>query len=359
QPVMRLSGWFGEENLITRFADVEAILGDPLTFSSQANARGIGLVMGRTLLELDGTAHLQLRKTIAPFFSLRALASRIEPIVRATAAELIDDLSGFEPVDLVAQLTFTYPLRVIARTLGIPIADYASFHHRAIDLISVGDDPPRGLGAAQWLRQYLRPLLDERRAARRDDLLSMLVEARVGDTALTDDEVISFLLLLLPAGAETTYRLLGSTLFALLSHDNALEEVRADRRKLADAIEETLRWESPVQFVSRQTTAPVTIAGTALEAGEILFVAIGSANRDERRFDRPDQFDLHRQRVEHLAFGLGPHYCAGSHLARLETTVAITALLDRFPQLRLDPDQPARIVGLAFRSPDRLPVRLH
>jgi cytochrome P450 len=169
--------------------------------------------------------------------------------------------------------------------------------------------------------------------------------------------VLSFLRLLLPAGAETTYRLIGSVLFALLAHPDAMAAVQGDRSSLALAIEETLRWESPVQYVSRETTAPTELSGIALPEGAYLSIAIGSANRDERQFDEPDRFDLHRRNDDHLAFGFGPHFCAGSHLARLEATIALTALLDRLPRLRLEPEAQARIVGLAFRSPDRLPVR--
>jgi cytochrome P450 len=169
--------------------------------------------------------------------------------------------------------------------------------------------------------------------------------------------VISFLRLLLPAGAETTYRLTGSILFALLTHRDQLAEVRADARLLDQAIEETLRWESPVQYVSREVTEEVELDGYAIPAGGLAMLAIGSANRDETRFAHPERFDMHRSnKADHVAFGFGEHFCAGSHLARMEARIAVSALLERLPNLRLDPSQESRIVGLAFRSPNQLPV---
>jgi cytochrome P450 len=133
--------------------------------------------------------------------------------------------------------------------------------------------------------------------------------------------------------------------------------VRADRAALELAIDETLRWESPVQYVSRETTVPVELAGVAIPAGHLVSAALGSANRDERVYPDPDRFDLHRTADEHLAFGFGQHFCAGSHLARAEARIALSALLDRLPNLRLEAGEACEMLGLAFRSPDRLPVR--
>ena len=158
--------------------------------------------------------------------------------------------------------------------------------------------------------------------------------------------MISFLCLLVLAGAETTYHLLGSALFAMLRDPALLASVRADRRRIAAVLEETLRWESPIQIVTRMAMDDVEIAGTRIERGRELVLGIGSANRDETHFPDPDRFDVDRRGAAHLAFGLGRHYCAGSRLAILEATVAINALLDRFDDLRLDPR-----VELAARSP--------
>ena len=215
----------------------------------------------------------------------------------------------------------------------------------------------KGLEAAQKIVDYLRPILEERRREPREDLVSTLLHTEVEGERLTEEEVLGFLRLLLPAGAETTYRLTGSLIFALLSHPAVLEEVRADRTVLPLAIEETLRWESAVQYVSRETAVDTEVAGVALPAGTLLMLAIGSANRDETRFARPDSFEPRREDVSaHLAFGFGEHFCLGSNLARLEATAALTALLDRLPNLRFEPGKASTIVGMAFRSPDHLPV---
>jgi cytochrome P450 len=356
QPVVPVQSVMGLSYLVTRYDDVLAILKNAVLYSSRANARGIGIVMGRTILEMEGTEHVRQRNIVAPFFMGKALRGELPGTIAAAAQHLIDGFAGDGTADLVAQFTFTFPLRVMTHIIGIPVEDYEEFHCWALDLISVGDDPPRGLAASQAIVDYLRPVLAKRRAEPAGDLLTRLVEAEVDGSRLTEEEILSFLRLLLPAGAETTYRLLGSALFALLAHPALLDEVRADRSRLDAVIEETLRWESPVQYVARETTAPVVLAGAELPAGAMLSVALGSANRDERHFADPDRFDVERTPNDHVAFGFGQHFCAGSHLARLETRIALDALLDRLPNLRLDFNQEAQVVGLAFRSPDRLPV---
>jgi cytochrome P450 len=186
--------------------------------------------------------------------------------------------------------------------------------------------------------------------------MSTLVHAEVDGHRLTDEEVYGFLRLLLPAGAETTYRLISTALFALLTHTDQLDETRHDRSKVERPIEETLRWESPVQFAARETTAATCLAGVDLPAGAQVLAALGAANRDERRFPNPDRFDIHRDASDHVAFGFGRHFCLGSHLARLEARTAINAVFDRLPNLRLDRSYTPYVVGLAFRSPKRLPV---
>jgi cytochrome P450 len=357
QPVIVLRGPLGDTALISRYGDVTSSLKDAETFSSRGNARGIGLVMGRTILEMEGREHLRQRRLVTPAFSPRALRSGLDEVIASIVHRLIDDFARDGRADLVAQFTFTFPLRVMAHVMGLPIQDFEQFHHWALDLIAIADDPARGFAAAERIVDYLRPILEERRREPLGDLLSTLVQAEVEGERLTEEEVLSFLRLLLPAGAETTYRLTGSAIHALLSHPEVLEEARARRDALDLAIEETLRWEAPVQYVSREVTRDVEVSGTLLQAGQLCMMAVGSANRDEERFRDPDRFDIHRSDVaDHVAFGFGEHFCLGSNLARLEARIALDALLDRLPNLRLAPDEEHRIVGLAFRSPDRLPV---
>jgi cytochrome P450 len=356
-PVLAVDGIFGRGYLVTRYDDVLAVLKDPVRYSSQANARAIGLVMGRTIIEMDGTDHRRHRNVIAPAFAPRSLRGDVPETIDRVAHHLIDQFVRCGRAELVADFTFTLPIRVFAeRFFRIPVADHERFHQWALDLVSIADDPPKAFAAAQAIADYLRPILRERRAAPGDDLLSALAHAEVDGERLTEEEVVSFCRLLVPAGTETTYRLIGNTLFALLTHPEQLEAVRADRTKLEAAITETLRWEAPVQYVSRAPTAPVQLGGVEVPAGAPLTCALGSANRDERHYDDPDRFDIGRRPDDHLAFGFGKHVCAGSRLAHLEARIALDALLDRLPNLRLDPGAACGVVGLAFRSPDRLPV---
>lgn len=356
QPVIAIRGLIGNSFLVTRYDDVLGVLKDADTFSSRGNARGIGLVMGKTILEMEGKEHVRHRRLIAPAFGPTAVRETLPPVIESIAHELIDGFARRGQADLVADFTFTFPMRVVAHIIGVPMEDYAAFHRWGLALISIGDNPAGAFEAAEKITAYLRPLLEDRKRRPRGDLLTTLVHAEVEGERLTDEEVLGFLRLLLPAGAETTYRLIGSALFALLTHPGAIEAVLANDDALDAAIEETLRWESPVQFVSRETTRPVKLAGADLPQGSLVMAALGSANRDESHYEEPDRFVLDRRPADHLAFGFGQHYCVGSHLARLEARIALRALLGRLRDLRLRREEPARIVGLAFRSPDRLPV---
>ncbi len=357
-PVALVDGIFGQHYLVTRYDDALAVLKDANTFSSRANARGIGLVFGRTILEMEGEEHNRFRRLITPALSPHALRNgTLGKQIEAIAHDVVDRFCHQGSADLISQFAFSFPIRVFAEQfLSLPSGDADRFHHWALDLISIADHPHLAFAAAQAIVEYLTPIVARRRKSPGDDLISALATAEVGGERLTDEEILSFCRLLLPAGAETTYRLIGSALFALLSYP-ALQTTLLEQRDLIPALlEETLRWESPVQYVTRETTREAMLSGTRLVPKMLVSVALGSANRDERKFPDPDCFDLNRSPDGHLAFGFGQHYCAGSHLARFEATIALNVLLDRLPDLRRNPGCPGRIVGLAFRSPDQLNV---
>jgi len=356
-PVLPVGWMVGETWFVTRYDDVREALRNDALYSNRSNAKTISLVMGRTIVEMDGKEHLRHRGLVTPALAPRALRGDFPELVASLAHELIDGFATRGSADLVAEFSFTYPLKVFARILGLPDEDWAQVHRWAIDLIGIQRDPIRGLAASRTLAEYLTPFLAARRAEHTGDLISRLAHAEVEGARLTDEEVVSFLRLLVVAGAETTYHLIGSALFALLTNPEQLEEVTADRSLLPAVFDEALRWESPVQIVTRETLAPVALSGVDVPEGAQLTLAVGSANRDESRFPDPDRFDLHRAPSEHMAFGYGKHYCAGSRLAELEARVALDALLERLPGLRLEPGADCGIVGLAFRGPDRLPVR--
>jgi cytochrome P450 len=345
---------------VSRYDDVIAVLRDHERFSSRSNTeRGIGIVIGRTLIGMDGHEHLKHRGLITPSLAPRSLRGEFPRIVASIAETVIDTFSARGAADLASDFTYVYPLRVFTEILGLPPENVRTFHDWAVDLSMVATDPARGFAAVKAMTAALAPLVAQKRARPGNDLISELAGASVDGEHLSDPEVISFLFLLVLAGAETTYHLLGSALLALLRDPALMAAVRADRSRIPAVLEETLRWEAPIQIVSRMATQDVEIAGTRIAGGCDLVLGIGSANRDDSRFPEPDRFDVDRSHDSHLAFGLGRHYCAGSRLAILEATVAIDALLDRFADLALDPRaRPPRVTGVAFRGPDHLRVRL-
>jgi cytochrome P450 len=307
---------------------------------------------------MDASAHTVHRGLVANAFRPQSIRRYGEKLVQPVVDELVDDIRRSGPgAELVSALTSHYPLIVITRMLGVPVRDYAQFHQWSLDLIGYRPEAPeRGLAASRALKQYLAPILAERRAEPQDDLISELVLAEVEGQRLSDDDIYGFCLLLLPAGAETTFRLLGNMLFALLTHPDQLEEVKADRSQVVWALEETLRWEPPLIGTARKAMRAATMRGVEIPAGSMVSVMVGPANRDENHYPDPDRYDMHRRADDHLAFGLGKHFCLGYHLARLEVQTAIHALLDRLPNLRLDPREECWIQGVSFRSPNRLPV---
>jgi cytochrome P450 len=344
--------------VITRYDDCLAVLKDADTFSSGSN-REVGNFMGRTIIEMDGKEHTRHRALVQQAFVPKGMDGLI-PILTALVNELIDRFRGARRVDLVEQFTEPFPIQVIAHVLGIPLQDYQTFGRWAVDLIGFSRDPVAGRAASNAVHDYLLPIVRARRAAPRDDVISRLVTGTVDGEGLSDDEVISFCRLLMPAGAETTFRLIGNLMVALLSErETRWERVRADRDLVRWAIEETLRWETSVLMVSRETTRPTEMRGVPIGARELISVVVASANRDEDHYENPDVFDLDRRAEDHLSFGFGRHHCLGYHLANLEARTAVGALLDRVPNLRLDPEAaPPQITGLAFRSPKALHVRI-
>ena len=224
-------------------------------------------------------------------------------------------------------------------------------------IINVAADPDNGLKASAAMLEYLTEHVEARRRAPGTDLISDLVTSEMDGEMLSDEEIYSFLRLLLPAGAETTYRASGNFLFGLLTHPDQLDALRADRSLMPHAVEEAIRWESPLLITSRRATRDVELAGVEIPEGTAVIANIGSANHDESRWDHPEDFDIRREPQPQIAFGVGPHMCLGMHLARLELKVAVNRLLDRLPNLRLDPDgDDPHIHGERFRSPTSLPV---
>jgi len=344
---------------VTSYELARQVLTDHERFSSAANAMTVGSVIGHSILEMDPPEHQGHRALVAKAFRTRVLEQWSDAVIGRCVAELIDDFFPDGRADLVPQLTFPFPMRVIARVLGLPEADWPRFLRLSTQLIAVTRNYEGAVAASRELRGYFGEIIaDRRRVTRNDDLVSQLVAAEVDGRRLSDDEIYPFLLLLLPAGAETTYRSSGNLLFGLLSDPEQLDLVRADRGLVPQAIEEALRWESPLLTVARLATADVELGGVHVPAGSFVAVSLGAANRDPGRYDSPELFDVMRDDGSGLSFGTGIHKCLGMHLARLEMRVLLGAVLDRLPGLRLDPEAAdVHIHGLIFRSPPNLPVR--
>jgi cytochrome P450 len=344
--------------VVTSYELAQRVLTDNVLFSSAGYAMTMGQVMGRTILQMDPPEHQRHRALVARAFRARVLDQWSNAIIAATIGELIDAFAGDGHADLVPQLTFPFPVRVIARILGLPEADWPRFLRLSTELIAVMRNWDRAVAAGQELRGYFGEIIADRRRHPRDDLVSQLIEAEVDGHRLSDDEIYPFLLLLLPAGAETTYRSSSNLLFGLLCHPSQLDAVRADRGLVTQAIEETLRWETPLLTVARTATRDVELGGVTIPEGGFVAVSLGAANRDPGRYADPDAFDTFRADKQHSSFGDGAHKCLGMHLARLEMRVLLNAVLDRLPGLRLDPAaEDPHIHGLIFRSPPNLPVR--
>jgi cytochrome P450 len=306
---------------------------------------------------MDEPEHGRYRALIQQAFGLKAMERWESTIVAPIVNGLIDRFVERRRAELVRELTLPFPIQVIADMLGLPQADLPQFHRWAVELISIIVDIGRGIEASQKLREYFAGILGVRRVEPREDLISVLAQAELDGQRLTDEEIFAFLRLLLPAGAETTYRSSSSLLFGLLMHPDQLEAVRGDRSLIKRAIEEGLRWEPPLTGIARLAMRDAEVAGVPIPKGAVVAVCLGAANHDETRWERPHEFDIFREPRPHMAFAYGAHTCIGMHLARMETRVLLNAVLDRLPGLRLDPTaEDVHVTGLGFRAPRALPV---
>ncbi len=360
-PVLQSEGSFGLGSgySVIDWAHAESVLRDPATFSSAINMDHIGQFMGELIVGLDGEEHRTYRNLVAKAFRQSQLDKWDASLVRPLMNELIDGIAHLGSAELVRDVTAKYPVQVICGIVGIPKDEALQFQQWAEGINTGPIDPDAGFAAKHAMTEYLRPFVESRRAEPIGDFLSDLVHAEVDGETLADERLWGFLRLLLPAGAETTYRVFGNALYALLTHPDIMERVQADASLIPAVIEETLRWESSVTMVSRRATTDTEIAGCPIAAGSTVGVITGAANRDGSHFERPNEFDIARPPALHMAFGTGPHQCLGMHLARLELHAGLEIVLERLPNLRFDPTDsgPTPVIeGFAFRGPNRLPV---
>ena len=343
--------------LVTRHEDIKEVLSDHERFS---NGRPPGLVVpgapeiteqeqassrAGNLLGLDPPEHQRLRRMLTPEFTIRRM-KRLQPRIVEIVDGALDEMEkAGPPVDLVANFALPIPSLVICELLGVPYDDRDDFQHRSARQLDFSVPIPERIALQRQGRAYMASLVERSRRNPGKDILGMLVREH-GDE-LTDDELVGVASLLLLAGHETTSNMLGLGTLALLQRPDQLAAVRDDPDAIAPAVEELLRWLSIVHSaIPRITTTDVEIAGVPIPAGQLVFVSLPSGNRDPGFIDAPEELDIRRGAIGHLAFGHGVHHCLGAPLARMEMRIAFPALLRRFPTLTLAED----FADVQFRS---------
>jgi cytochrome P450 len=349
-----LGGW-----LVTSRDLALRVMRDAGSFTVDDPRFSTAQVVGPSMLSLDGPAHTRHRDPFARPFRPARTRERFTAFVEAETARLVDGLAPAGRAELRGELAGPLAVAVVAEALGLAGVDAATVRSwygafvEAVSAITAGGTAP---AAADEAYRLLTAAVEEAITASHPG--SLLAEAARDEARLTTPEVVANSAILMFGGIDTTEGMIANAALHLLGHPDQLRLVLEDRDLLPAAIEESLRLEPAASVVDRYATRDVELAGARIRAGDLVRVSIAAANRDPAVFPDPDRFDVRRHNAaEHLAFAHGPHFCFGSHLARLETRTALAALLDRLPGLRLDPDRPARPHGLVFRKPPRLDVR--
>jgi cytochrome P450 len=380
---------------VARYADVAYVLRHPELFSSRtmmtamantigsgfagtalspADAARIGEILktmpipigegmrGRSLIGADPPVHGPMRSLVNRGFTPRKI-SEIEARVRAIARAALDALDGKPDFDIVSEFFMPLPVTVISELLGVEPERRADFKRWSDCAVAAGTGGAGALGLVKALEgmseftTYLIDIVERRRRDPGDDLISTLIRAEEGETALTPMEVVMFTLLLLVAGNETTTNLLGNALLALMEHPDELARVRRDPRRIPALVEEALRYDGPIQYIFREANQDIELSGVTIPAGAMVLPLLGSANRDDAQFPDADRFDVSRNTQGHLAFGLGIHFCLGASLARLEARVALEELLPRFAHFERSEPHVQYVDSYLVRGPKHLPLR--
>jgi cytochrome P450 PksS len=366
---LRRTAW-----LIARYDDALAVLRDPRFIKSPSSTQGAGAgllrwmpatmrALSRNMLDLDEPDHRRLRELVQKAFT-PAMVEGMRERVTAVCDSLLDRLETAHRPDLIRDYALPLPVTIIAEMLGVPEHQRRHFHRWSSAVVAADASTLhllRAIPSSLAFLRFLRKLVRSKRIDPADDLLSRLTQVEEGGDHLSEDELLSMAFLLLIAGHETTVNLIGNGMLALLEHPAELERLRSDPSLIRSAVEEMLRFSSPVQMATeRYAREDVVLPGVRIPRGSLVYVVLASANRDPSAFADPDRFDIAREPNRHLAFGFGSHFCLGAPLARAEGQIAITRLLERFTGLKLaEPNAGLKWRrGLILRGLESLPVTL-
>lgn len=350
--------------LVTRWADVQHVDKSPDLFTGETEPSTLRRTFGPNLLASEGAYHARIRKIIYPWFRVGAIGDYPDNVIAPLANELVDAFADRGSCDLLAEFAEPLSARVLKQALGLSFVEEATLRRWFVELATGAAnfeaDPVKqeiADAASSEVNETVAPVIERLQREPDDTLLSSMVHTEVDGERLTREEIQSNLKVMIVGGLQATTDLIGLSIWAILSHPEQLEEVRADPKLVDPAIEEAARWHSPVGTSTRQTTGVTELGGVKLEKGVLVAAVLASANRDERNWSDPERYDIHRREGGHLAFATGPHLCLGARLGRYEARTAWRVLLDRLPGLRLDPEHPTEISGWEFRSPHHLHVQ--
>jgi cytochrome P450 len=348
---------------VSRYDDVARVLSEYTSFSSEMGSARFSLnfegdqggedsagdqgddPMSSSMFNMDPPRHRQLRNLVTQAFTPRSIAQLSGRITTITNT-LLDQVAATEHMDGIDDLAYPLPVIVIAEMLGIPQEDREQFKLWS-DAVVGASESGNGNPQAE-MSNYFLDMIQQRNRERKDDLISALLDAQINGQHLNQREFLGFCILLLVAGNETTTNLIGNALLCFDEHPEVMEQLRAEPELLPGAIEEVLRYRSPVQFMYRRVVADVTLRGSHLRANQMVLALIGSANHDEAQFSNPESFDIRRAPNRHIAFGQGTHFCLGAPLARLEAKIALTLLLERFDDIQRVRSVPLEATGADF-----------
>jgi cytochrome P450 len=355
--VSALSPWEGQPYTILGSKAAEHVLRDAEHFSNTVYTRTVGKTHGRTILTIDDPEHLLHRKVIQKAFNRKAMDAWRVDYMEPEAHRVIDSIIDRGHGELMSDLALRFPVSVVHHILGLPEEQLEKLQNLAVGLLLYLTRPDIAVLCSERLGSMLQDHIEQRRQTGANDFIGTLLTSQMDNGEhFTDEEIVSFLRILLPAGGETTARTIGSMFAYLTADPDLLDRVRNDRNLIRPVIEETLRLEPPTQYVYRLCVKDTDVAGTKIAAGSPIAVSLSAANRDPEAFHEPASFRIDRT-TPHLAFGHGVHLCLGMHLARMETSTVLNAMLDRMPRLRRDPSAPAPVIsGIGFRSPATVPL---